>query len=858
MLQRLTISGALLIAAAITLCACGGGGDQAPIPNPGAESAILLPSGGGAVFPAGSFDNATEVDVNEELSGDQRDASTFPANSGGLIGSTTVKVPAGVALNRDIEVRIAVSPPQATNMVFTIFEYNNATRMWETTAGASSTSKAFAAAGAVTGGSLVAFEADTAGTTGLDVTYGVFENFGTATGGGGGTTPEPNEIPTVSLSADDNSVDAGDSVTLTATGSDPDGDALTFSWSAAAGTLGTADTAGGTSTNTWSADAGGAYTVSVSVNDGNGGVATDAVNIAVAGEGTPPPVNDPPEFEGDITGDVAAPVVGQKIWLTAVAHDPEHGELTFDWSGPGTFADPTVGEHGAQVFWTPDAEGSQTATCTASDPEGNETTADYTATVAAYPTAFDFVGYATCLACHSDKGEKSSSALGGTGWFNTNHSDAIQRNLSDPGNAHAYRNPSCYNCHALGWEPNDQGQGFIDIDLTPEYANIQCESCHGGGATAGMGAGHKGVIWNPLVGMVYDDAEETWVPDSDFDASNGIGCGACHEGARHGAVEEWAESGHANFVLTEEDDENPGTFVPDHYLTIGSCNPCHSGVQFATIHKGEDPLDLSGLTIDDPLEDHLIGCATCHDPHDAQYEAQLRVDSEADVVIPFDEVPVNGGKGNICIECHNGRRTRANYDDHIAEGSGHFGPHGNPQGAMFFGVMGADLGNPPVTGSYVYEHPHLTWNDDTCVTCHMYNRPYISADEPALWGHDFEPKFERCITCHTNWTMEEEEDFWLWVEEYQAEIDVMLQEFLDAWPAVWMDEGEPVSVESNPGDGDGPPASDPVGNAYRAALWDYYLVLEDQTRGVHNPTFTMDVLEQAIAAVEALPPPPAT
>ena len=186
MLQRLTISGALLLAAAITLCACsGGGGNQAPIPNPGAESAILLPSGGGAVFPAGSFDNATEVDVNEELTGGQRDASTFPANSGGLIGSTTVKVPAGVALNHDIEVRIAVSPPQATNMVFTIFEYNNATRMWETTAGASSASKALAAAGAVTGGSLVAFDADTAGTTGLNMTYGVFENFGTATGGGG-------------------------------------------------------------------------------------------------------------------------------------------------------------------------------------------------------------------------------------------------------------------------------------------------------------------------------------------------------------------------------------------------------------------------------------------------------------------------------------------------------------------------------------------------------------------------------------------------------------------------------------------------------------------------------------------------
>jgi formate-dependent nitrite reductase cytochrome c552 subunit len=167
--------------------------------------------------------------------------------------------------------------------------------------------------------------------------------------------------------------------------------------------------------------------------------------------------------------------------------------------------------------------------------------------------------------------------------------------------------------------------------------------------------------------------------------------------------------------------------------------------------------------------------------------------------------------------------------------------------------MGADLGNPPVTGAYESEHPHESWNENSCTTCHMYRRPYIDSANPQLWGHNFEPRYERCITCHSNFT--DEAEFWAWVEEYQVEIDGMLQAFLDAWPGAWIDgDGEPVSVEDE-GDGTGPPELDPVGNAYRAALWNYYVVLNDASRGVHNPTFTKDLLEQATAAVDALPDP---
>ncbi len=360
--------------------------------------------------------------------------------------------------------------------------------------------------------------------------------------------------------------------------------------------------------------------------------------------------------------------------------------------------------------------------------------------------------------------------------------------------------------------------------------------------------------------MVYDEGEDTWHPDYDHDSTLGVGCGTCHEGTRHGAAEEWAQSGHANFPLTEFDDDTQQEVV-EHNLTGDSCSQCHNGMQFAIVQRGDDPMDFSEWTPDDPLEDLYVSCATCHDPHNADNEKQLRIGAGDGVAIPFsdvDDVPtiVEAGWGNICIACHNGRRDRGDYDDRITNGSRHFGPHGNAQGAMFFGIMGADLGIDAAPGStdYEYEHPHLTWNENTCVSCHMYRQDYVSPEDPASFGHTFFPDFRNCVNCHTNWGEDQEEDFWMWVEDYEeTEFEPLLQAFKDAWPAEWLDEdGEPENRDTDPPTGVGPPRNDPVGNAYRAALWNYKLVEEDQTHGIHNPVFTRDLLEKAIASVQEL------
>ena len=844
MVLRVNILCLILLLLFAVSCSSGGNGTS-PVPA-GNETQIILPSGGGAIFPAGSFAAATNVIVTEAISGAMGDAGGFPAGSGALLGATTIEVPAGVALASDIEVRIALSMAQATDSVFTIYSFNEESSMWETTA-ATSSAKGVAATGPVSGGTVVSFTAPTAGTTGLDVSYGVFANLKTTDPGGGGGTTDPNGIPAVSLSADATTVDPGVTVNLTATGTDPDGDDLTFSWLAAAGTLGTPATTGGTSTVTWSAATGGSYVVSVSANDGNGGVDTDAVTITVNTPSTPVENNAP--VVGELEKNVTHVYTTQEVHLSTTATDEDGDTLTITWSGPGTFSDQAYdAESGeATATWIGDTAGSTELTVTADDGvAATSATASATLTfdVTAFPTEFTVVGVATCAGCHADTN---------TAWLTTAHASAIENSILT--NSHAGEH--CFACHAAGFDPVGEG-GFISYDTTPQFANIQCEACHGGGVPAGAGSGHKPNPWNPGKGYQVD-AEGNYVEvdgvfqyDEDYDGAEGYGCGLCHEGSRHGSFEEWEESGHANIPLTEDDGE--GGLAVNHDLTNSSCNPCHSGMQFGVIHNGDEALDLSTLTVDDPLKDQVIGCATCHDPHSNEYEAQLRMDSAGTVDIPFsdtDGVPTTvggAGTGTICIECHNGRRDRGDYDGQMASGSGHFGPHGNPQGPVLYGLMGADLGETPMVIDYDTEHPHLNWNENSCTTCHMYRRDYISSDEPALWGHNFIPRFERCVECHGNFAGDEEA-FWLWVEEYKAEIQAMMDAFLAAWPAEWMEDGEPVNRDTDPATGVGPARDDAVGAAYRAALWNYYLVMNDSSMGVHNPAFTKSLLEEATASV---------
>jgi outer membrane protein OmpA-like peptidoglycan-associated protein len=172
--------------------------------------------------------------------------------------------------------------------------------------------------------------------------------------------PPPNHPPIAACAANPASVFAGSgaSVQVHVNASDPDNDTLTYSYTATGGTVdGTGPDA------RWSSSglAVGTYTVNAKVDDGKGGTATCAADIAVQ---TPP--NRPPTIS--CTTDRSPIMPGERTGITSVASDPDGDPLTYSYSATGG----QVVGNGAHVEFdsTGLQPGSYTVKCSVSDGRG--------------------------------------------------------------------------------------------------------------------------------------------------------------------------------------------------------------------------------------------------------------------------------------------------------------------------------------------------------------------------------------------------------------------------------------------------------------------------------------------------------
>jgi predicted CXXCH cytochrome family protein len=80
--------------------------------------------------------------------------------------------------------------------------------------------------------------------------------------------------------------------------------------------------------------------------------------------------------------------------------------------------------------------------------------------------AATYVGGKKCAVCHSDINDA---------WQKTRHAKAIESLKKSKQESL----PACVKCHVTGYEKDG---GFIDYELTPEMAGVQCEACHGAGS----------------------------------------------------------------------------------------------------------------------------------------------------------------------------------------------------------------------------------------------------------------------------------------------------------------------------------------------------------------------------------------
>lgn len=136
-----------------------------------------------------------------------------------------------------------------------------------------------------------------------------------------------NHPPTASCSADKSSVfvDSGDTVAVTSQASDPDGDTLTYNWTATGGKVdGTGPAIRWLSAGT----AAGTYTITLKVDDGRGGTAACGVDVTVA----PKPIHQPTL---SCSVDRSSVFVGERVHVTSDVNNPDAVTLNYTWRTNG-------------------------------------------------------------------------------------------------------------------------------------------------------------------------------------------------------------------------------------------------------------------------------------------------------------------------------------------------------------------------------------------------------------------------------------------------------------------------------------------------------------------------------------------
>ncbi len=183
--------------------------------------------------------------------------------------------------------------------------------------------------------------------------------------------PKPNHPPVAACSAAVPSVYQGstDPVAIHVNASDPDNDPLTYSYTATGGNVG-----GNGPDVRWipTGLALGSYTINVKVDDGRGGTASCAVDVAVAKRpNRPPTISCSPERNPIITG--------ERVAIISTASDPDGDPITYSYAATGGQISGNTAT--AQFDSTGLAVGSYTITCTADDGQGGRTDAKTTVDV---------------------------------------------------------------------------------------------------------------------------------------------------------------------------------------------------------------------------------------------------------------------------------------------------------------------------------------------------------------------------------------------------------------------------------------------------------------------------------------------
>lgn len=503
-----------------------------------------------------------------------------------------------------------------------------------------------------------------------------------------------------------------------------------------------------------------------------------------------------------------------------------------------------------------------------------------------------------------------SGALGATDnftpWQTSGHAHIFSQNL----NAGGHYGPDCFPCHTVGFNPATAAvnNGFDD---QPGYSAFIADSTMVSAAGAGADANRYSRMWSTatysaLARQTNIQCENCHGPQSTTDANTFIAshatstsapgregprtsmsadvCGICHgEPQRHARFQQWEESGHGNYFLAVDEGLSSATST----TLRNSCAGCHTAQGFLIflqqLQAGNPTRNIPNnipATIDTVQPQT---CQVCHDPHAPgstsgdPNNATVRI-TDNTPKLPGGFQATGVGRGAICIICHNSRNGTSGSNSYLhQDGDPVFGnltaydaPHISCQGDVLMGH------NAYFVGSGNYRSPHASIAD-TCTTCHM----ELTAPPPLLsynlagTNHTFKPSLAICSECHSANTSigphlqvgvgqaldELEKAITDKITSRYTGTVVAIDQIVDLGSRGTINiisGGTPTTLALNTAPGLRLCSATVTTNCLETddlakALWNFYLIEEDQSGGVHNPDFVRAVIAGSFRAVDGIP-----
>jgi len=317
----------------------------------------------------------------------------------------------------------------------------------------------------------------------------------------------------------------------------------------------------------------------------------------------------------------------------------------------------------------------------------------------------------------------------------------------------------------------------------------------------------------------------------------GIQCASCHSADSDttyhvaGREAQWALSTHAI----------GGNVIRNN----ATCAGCHTTEGFLQ--------RMNGQAVTDQPVPTPPGCFTCHSPH-ARGNFTLRDTVPVTLlsnVAGVADAQFNYGKGNMCVQCHQPRTLATKMDgtrDTIVITTNRWYSHYGVQGQMLMGEGGYKFPNATYTGNSV--HSSIAGiQQEGCPICHMAERVGV----PQAGGHTMNifyagtggtetPLLDGCnqTGCHTSPAMTAST-----VAATQSQIDDSLRALrLMLAARGWLDTTSTEDLVKLTG---GRLVVTPGVKA--GALFNYFFVAHDLSKGIHNTRFASELLSTSLAAL---------